>query len=89
MNLFRTSAIAGLCLASLHFFWVLLVALGWAQSLMDFIFKLHMLSPPFQVQVFSLPLALGLIAITFLMGCFYGAVFYFIKNRFTNKPIKY
>lgn len=89
MNLFRTSAIAGLCLASLHFFWVLLVALGWAQSLMDFIFKLHMLSPPFQVQVFSLPLALGLIGITFLMGCFYGAVFYFIKNRFTNKPIKY
>ena len=80
MNLFQTSAIGGVCLASLHFCWALLVALGWAQSLMDFIFKLHMLNSPFQVQAFSISIAIGLIGVTFLIGCFYGAVFYFIKK---------
>jgi hypothetical protein len=67
MNLFRTSMIGGLCLASLHFFWALLVALGWAQGLIDFVFKLHMLNSPFQVQAFNPLLALGLIGITFLI----------------------
>jgi hypothetical protein len=84
MNLFRTSVIGGFCLASLHFCWALLVALGLAQPLMDFIFKLHMLNSPFLVQPFSLSLAAGLIGITFLIGCFYGAVFYFIKRRFIS-----
>lgn len=84
MNLFRTSVIGGFCLASLHFCWALLVALGLAQPLMDFIFKLHMLNSPFLVQPFSLSLVAGLIGITFLIGCFYGAVFYFIKKRFTS-----
>lgn len=85
MNLFQTSVIGGLCLSSIHFCWALLVALEWAQSLMDFIFKLHMLNPPFEVQPFSLSLASGLLAITFLVGCFYGAVFYFIKSYFQKK----
>ncbi len=81
MSLFRTSIIGGLCLASIHFFWAILVALGWAQPLMDFIFKLHMLNSPFQVQPFSGMLALGLIIITFLIGFFYGLIFYLVKNK--------
>jgi hypothetical protein len=84
MNLFRTSLIGGLCLACLHACWALLVALGWAQPLMDIIFKLHMLTPPFQVQAFDPLLAVGLIAITFLIGCFYGAIFYLMKRYFTK-----
>ena len=82
MSLLRTSLIGGLCLSSLHFCWALLVALGFAQTLLDFIFKLHMLSPSFVVQAFDPLLALGLIGITFLIGCFYGALFYFIKSKF-------
>ena len=84
MNLFRTTLIGGLCLSSLHLFWVMLVAAGLAQPLLNFIFKLHMLNSPFQVQAFDPLLALGLITITFLIGCFYGAVFYFIKSRFKS-----
>lgn len=81
MNLLRTTMIGGLCLSSLHIFWVLLVATGWAQPLMDLIFKLHMLSPPFKVQPFDFGLAAGLIALTFFIGCFYGAVFYLIRSK--------
>lgn len=80
MNLFRTSMIGGLCLASIHFCWLILVFLGWAQPLLDFVFKLHMLNSPFQVQPFDGFLALGLLGITFLIGCFYGVLFYWIKH---------
>lgn len=85
MTLLRTTLIGGLCLSSLHLFWVLLVATGWAQPLMDLIFRLHMLSPPFQVQPFDAGLAAGLIALTFLIGSFYGAVFYFIKRKIVGE----
>ena len=84
MNIFRTTLIGGLCLSSLHFLWVILVWLGVAQPLLDFIFKLHMLNSPFQVQPFNLSLAVGLIGITFLIGCLYGALFYLIKSNFSN-----
>lgn len=84
MNLLHTSIIGGICLSSLHIFWVFLLALGWAQPLMDFIFKLHMLNSPFQVQTFDPMLALGLISITFLVGGFYGALFYLVKKQFAK-----
>ena len=80
MNLFRTSLIGGLCLANIHLCWLMLVILGWAQPLLDLVFKLHMLNSPFQVQPFDYLLALGLLGITFLIGCFYGFLFYTIKR---------
>ena len=82
MSLLKTSLIGGVSLSSLHFCWAFIVASGWAQPLLDFVFKLHMLNSPFQVQPFSPILAIGLIGITFLFGCFYGAIFYLIKSKF-------
>ncbi len=82
MSLFRTSLIGGISLSSLHVCWAFIVASGWAQPLIDFVFKLHMLNSPFQVQAFSPLLAIGLIGITFFLGCFYGAIFYLIKSKF-------
>ena len=81
-SLLKTSLIWGLCLLSLHVFWVGLVAFGFAQPLLDFVFKLHMLNSPFTVQAFDPILAMELLAFTFLIGCFYGAVFCLIRNRF-------
>ena len=81
MNFARTTIVGGLCLSSLHVFWVLLVAVGWAQPLLDLVFKLHMLNSPFQVQPFDVGLAAGLIALTFLIGSLYGAVFYLVKTK--------
>lgn len=79
-QLIQTSLITGLCLSSLHLSWIVLILLGWAQPLMDFIFKLHMLNSPFQVQPFDLGLAVSLVLITFVIGAFYGLVFVLIKN---------
>jgi hypothetical protein len=79
-QLIQTSLIAGLCLSSLHLSWIVLILLGWAQPLMDFVFKLHMLNSPFQVQRFDLGLAVSLVLITFVIGAFCGLVFVLIKN---------
>ena len=70
----------GLGLSSLHLCWVVLIFLGWAQPVMDYIFKIHMLNAPFQIQPFNLSYAAQLIAITFAVGCFYGLVFVLIKR---------
>ncbi len=79
-QLIQTSLITGLCLSSLHLSWIVLILLGWAQPLIDFVFKLHMLNSPFQVQPFDLGLAVSLVLITFVIGAFYGLVFVLIKN---------
>lgn len=85
-QLIQTSLIAGLCLSSLHLSWIILILIGWAQPLMDFIFKLHMLNSPFQVQPFSIGLAVSLVIITFVIGAFYGLLFVLIKNLMAKCP---
>ena len=71
----KIALIGGLTLSALHACWVIIVASGWAQPLLDFIFKLHMLNSPFVVQPFNMLLSAELLALTFVIGAFYGLVF--------------
>ena len=73
----------GLGLSSLHFLWILLVAAGWAQSVIDFIFKIHMMNSPIQVQPFSFIFSIQLLLITFLIGMAYGVFIHYLK-RFSS-----
>jgi hypothetical protein len=57
-----------------HFLWALLVALGWAQALMNFVFWMHFLAPPYVVQPFHLNVALILVVITALLGYAMGYI---------------
>ena len=76
----KTALIGSLTLSALHACWVMIVASGWAQPLLDFIFKLHMLNSPFVVQPFSILLSAELLALTFVVGAFYGLVFSLIRK---------
>ena len=78
MTMLRASLIGGLCLAGFHGVWVFLVFVGWAQPLINVILQLHMMDLPLVVQPFQLPRAVGLVALAFLAGCFYGLVFYLV-----------
>lgn len=80
MKYLRVGLIGGLSLASLHLFWVLIVATGWAQPFLDWIFSLHMLDSPFRVQAFHLVSAATLLAITFVIGSLYGVIFELIRT---------
>lgn len=54
---------------------------GWAQSIIDVIFWLHFIEPPYHVGPFSWPRALGLIAATSAIGYLLGGFVGVIWNR--------
>jgi len=55
-----------------HFVWSILVALGVAQWLLDWVFKLHFINPPFTVNTFILSYAIVLVATTSALGYIIG-----------------
>lgn len=73
-------ALGGL-LALFHAVWAILVAMGQAGPLMDFIFKLHMMQNPFVMNPFNFGLALGLVVLTGVIGYVVGWVFAWVYNQ--------
>lgn len=75
---------AGLILASFlglfHLAWALLVALGFAQAILDFIYRLHFLNNPFTIQTFELGTAALLVIVTAACGYVLGAVLAWLWN---------
>lgn len=55
----RVGGVLGLLLGGWHLLWSLLVALGVAQPLVNFVFWLHFMSPPLVVQTFHADVALS------------------------------
>lgn len=77
----KTALAVGIFLGGWHLLWSLLVLVGWAQPLLDFIFNLHMIAPVYQVQAFDWTRALGLIVITAIIGYIIGYAFALIWNK--------
>ena len=76
---------AGLALGSViggwHVLWSLLVAFGWAQAVIDFIFWMHFINPVYVVGPFNVVTALILVAVTALVGYAVGYAFAAVWNR--------
>jgi hypothetical protein len=68
-----------------HTFWAFLVFAGVAQWLIDFIFRLHMIAPPYKITGFNLPTAIGLILVTTFIGYVSGLFIGIIWNRCATK----
>jgi hypothetical protein len=65
-----------------HLVWSLLVAIGLAQPLLDFIFNLHMIDNPVHVQSFDIMHALLLIVVTAAVGYVGGYVLATLWNYY-------
>jgi hypothetical protein len=61
--------------------WSLLVVIGWAQPILDFIFWAHMIKPVYLVKPFDAVAADSLIAITAVIGYGFGFLGGVIWNR--------
>ena len=59
-------------IAGWHLCWVVLVVLGWAQRILDFIFWAHMMQPVYVVKSFDPVAAVTLIVITGAIGYVFG-----------------
>ena len=81
INPHRTGLALGLTLGLMHTVWAMLVASGWAQAYIDFIFKLHFIKLDLKIEPFHAGTALLLISITTSIGYLLGWTFGLIWKK--------
>ncbi len=81
LNESKVALTLGILVGGLHLVWSILVALGLAQGLLDFIFSIHMLANPYQVTGFDVTKAGMLVVITFVIGYGVGYIFANVWNK--------
>jgi hypothetical protein len=76
----KTGVALGVLLGLFHAAWAFLVLVGWAQPLMDWIFGLHFIQPPYTITEFYWGTAIVLIVVTAVIGYIVGWVLAAIWN---------
>jgi hypothetical protein len=71
-NPHKVGLVVGMLIAGWHLVWSLLVVIGWAQPIIDFIFWAHMIQPIYVVKPFDSLAAVALIVITSVIGYIFG-----------------
>lgn len=87
INAHMIALVFGSFLGLWHTCWGLLVWLGGAQPLLDFVFHLHMIEPPYKVAAFSLTTAVSLVVVTTAIGYIFGWTLGIIWNLFGGPPM--
>lgn len=72
--------IVGILLGVWHAIWALLVMVGMAKPLLDFIYGIHFLSNPFIIRPFDMTTAVTLVVVTAGIGYVIGWAFAAIWN---------
>ena len=72
---------AGAFVGSLHFIWSGLVALGFAQSILDFVHQIHFLDNPYVVAPFGFKRMFALVVVTFIGGYIAGFALSWIVSK--------
>ena len=81
INPLKAGVTFGALLGGYHLCWSLLVALGWAQPFIDFVFWMHFIQPVFVIRPFSLPAAAALVVLTFIAGFVIAFLFAVLWNK--------
>jgi hypothetical protein len=76
----RAGLVLGALLGAWHLCWAILVAVGAAQTIIDFVFWMHFIKPVFLIEPFDGIRAALLIGVTGALGFVIGATFAVIWN---------
>jgi len=76
----KISFMVGALLAFFHAVWAMLVAFGFAQALLNWVFWLHFIKNPYMLDSFDLTRALMLVAFTFGVGYVVGWIVTYCWN---------
>jgi hypothetical protein len=75
----------GVFLAAWHALWSLMVASGYAQKFLNWVYSIHFLNNPFKVNPFDLNKSLTLIVATavigYVLGCFFAMVWNWLHKK--------
>jgi hypothetical protein len=77
----KAAVTLGVLIGGWHLCWAILVALGWAQPFINFVFWIHFIQPVYVVGPFDAIRAAILIIVTTSMGLIIGYIFSVLWNR--------
>jgi len=80
----RVALIVAILLGGWHLMWSVLVALGWAQPVIDFVFWIHFIRPVYVIERFNLGIAMLLIGMTTGISYAIGGCFATLWNKLRN-----
>jgi hypothetical protein len=76
----KSGLVLGIVLGGYHLCWSALVALDWAQPVIDFVFWMHFIKPIFVIEPFATGKAIILLFVTAGVGSVIGSVFALVWN---------
>jgi hypothetical protein len=77
----RAGLVLALMAGGLHAIWSLIVAMGWGQALINFIFWVHFIKPVYEIEPFKISTALLLVLVTASIGYVVGNGFGMLWNK--------
>jgi hypothetical protein len=80
LNPTKTGIVVAVLIGGMHAFWLVLVAAGLAQPLIDFIFWIHFIRPVFAIESFEAGRALLLLGVTSAIGFIVGYILALLWN---------
>ncbi len=85
INSNKLGLILGAIIGGLHLVWALLVWLGLAQGLLDWVFSLHFIVNPYVISSFNSWTMILLVVVTFIVGYIVGLVIAALINKFRKR----
>ena len=80
MNVYKAGLVLGAVIGGWHLCWATLVALRFAQPVIDFVFWMHFVKPVYVIEPFEIARAAILLIVTAVLGFAIGSIFAMVWN---------